>query len=86
MPKPVAASDLGHPLWRDVFGKLTALLDAFETLDQNCDRTVTPDDEIGYTIGRFMRTLIAKRDPARLTAVLEGFQRGLQETTENEGT
>lgn len=77
MDKPVRSSDLGHPLWRDVFGKVIAMMDAFEALDKACDRQVTPEDEIGYTLGRFLRTVIAKRDTTRINAIAEGFKRGL---------
>jgi hypothetical protein len=86
MSKPVANIDLGHPLWRDVFGKINNLLDAFVKLDEACDRQVTPEDEIGYTIGRFLRTIIAKRDSASIKAISEGFHRGLFGTDEDQAT
>ena len=69
--------ELGHPLWRAVFGKIMELLDAFTELDSAIIRKATPDDEIGYTVGRFLRTVIAKRDAGRIDGILKGFTRGI---------
>lgn len=69
--------ELGHSLWRAVFGKIMELMDAFTELDAAVTRQVTPDDEIGYTVGRFLRTVIAKRDAGRIDGILKGFTRGI---------
>lgn len=78
MPKSDEHSSLGSPKFRQVFGDITRLMQSFEVLDQAVQRSVTPDDEIGYTIGLFLRGVIAKKDPERIKAILAGFERGMK--------
>jgi len=67
------------PAWRKVFGCIQSLLTAFIELDAEEERHVTPDDEIGFTIGVFVRSLLAKKDPKRIEEIILGFVRGMEQ-------
>ena len=81
MKKPEHIS-LGSPEFLQVFGGINTLFEYFEVLDQAVQRTVTPDDEIGYTIGVFLRSTIAKKDSERIKAIMVGLERGMNKTSE----
>lgn len=68
----------GHPAWRRVFRTVIELADATEALNKLLpDRKVTPVDEVGYTLGKFCKNVICKRNRAKMRELLAAFKRGL---------